>query len=102
MLVRIFRSIFLKLFRGTLTHDSVVLGVSPRGSLAVLKACQVYAALKGKNFVSPEDVKILCPYVLSHRIILKDNIRFRGVSNASVIEELLRTIEVPTEKWSNG
>lgn len=92
----------LKIVQGTLKHDSVVLGVSPRGSLAILKACQVYAALKGRNFVSPEDVKTLCPYVFSHRIILKDNIKFRGVTNSSIIEELLKTIPVPTEKWSNG
>ncbi len=90
----------LKIVDGTLKHDSVVLGVSPRGSLAMLKACQVYAALKGRNFVSPEDVKTLCPYVFSHRIILKDNIKFRGVTNASIIEEILATIEVPTEQWS--
>lgn len=91
----------LKIVEGTLKHDSVVLGVSPRGSLAILRACQVYAALKGNSFVSPEDVKLLCPYVFSHRIIIKDNLKFRGVTNDSIIEELLTTIEVPTEKWAN-
>jgi len=90
----------LRIVEGTLKHDSVVLGVSPRGSLAILKACQVFAALKGRNFVSPEDVKTLCPYVFSHRIILKDNIKYRGITNSSVIEEILMTIPVPTEKWS--
>jgi len=92
----------LKIVEGTLKHDSVVLGVSPRGSLAILKACQVYAALKGRSFVSPEDVKILSPYVFSHRIILKDNMRYKGVTNYSIIEELLKITPVPTEKWSNG
>lgn len=92
----------LEIADSTLKHDSVVLGVSPRGSLALLKACQAYAALKGREFVSPDDVKTLCTYVFSHRIILKDNLRFRGVTNSSIIQELLMTIEVPTEKWSNG
>jgi MoxR-like ATPase len=92
----------LKIVQGTLSDDSIILGVSPRGSLAILKACQAYAALKGRNFVSPEDVKTLCPYVFSHRIILKDNIRFRGVTNSSVIQKLLMAIPVPTEKWSKG
>jgi MoxR-like ATPase len=91
----------LKIVEGSLKHASVILGVSPRGSLALLKACQVYAAIKGRDFVTPEDVKLLSPYVLSHRIILKDNIRFRGVTNNSIIEELLNTIAVPTEKWSS-
>ena len=91
----------LKIVEGTLNHSSVVLGVSPRGSLALLKACQVYAAIKGRNFVTPEDVKLLSPYVLSHRIILKDKIKFMGVTSNSIIEELLNTIPVPTENWSS-
>jgi MoxR-like ATPase len=91
----------LKITEATIKHDSVVLGVSPRGSLALLKACQVYAALNGRNFVSPEDVKTLCSHVFSHRIILKDNIKFKGVSNSYVIKEILMTIDAPTEKWTN-
>lgn len=91
----------LKIVEGTLKHDSILLGVSPRGSLALLKACQVYAALKGRNFVSPEDVKTLCPYVLGHRIILNDNIKFRGVTNYSIIQEILMSTDVPTEEWSD-
>ena len=91
----------LKIVEGTLNHTSVVLGVSPRGSLALLKACQVYAAINGRNFVTPEDVKLLSPYVLSHRIILKDKIKFMGVTSNSIIEELLNTIPVPTENWSS-
>jgi MoxR-like ATPase len=92
----------LKIVEGTLKHESIVLGVSPRGSLALLKACQAYAAINGRTFVSPEDVKKLSIYVFSHRIIIKDNLRFMGISNSSIIEELLRSIEVPTEKWTNG
>lgn len=92
----------LKIVEGTLKHESIVLGVSPRGSLALLRACQAYVAIKGRTFVSPEDVKKLSIYVFSHRIIIKDNLRFMGISNSSIIEELLRSIEVPTEKWTNG
>ncbi|MBC8061406.1 MAG: MoxR family ATPase [Clostridiaceae bacterium] len=91
----------LKIVEATLNHASVILGVSPRGSLALLKTCQVYAAIKGRDFVTPEDVKLLCPYVLSHRIILKDNIKFRGVTSDDIIEEILNTIAVPTEKWAS-
>lgn len=92
----------LKIVEGTLKHESIVLGVSPRGSLALLRACQAYAAINGRTFVSPEDVKKLSIYVFSHRIIIKDNLRFMGISNSSIIEELLGSIVVPTEKWTNG
>lgn len=91
----------LQIVERTHKHESIVLGVSPRGSLALLRACQAYAAINGRTFVSPEDVKKLSIYVFSHRIIIKDNLRFMGISNSSIIEELLRSIEVPTEKWTN-
>lgn len=83
----------------TLKHPSIVLGVSPRGSIALLKACQCYASIRGREYVTPDDVKFMVPYVLAHRIIIKDNLRLKSVSNQSVLEEILASVEVPTEKW---
>lgn len=88
----------LKIVESTLNHEGIILGVSPRGSLALLKCCQVYAALKGRNYVTAEDVKFLSPYVLSHRIIIKDNMRMRGISNVSIIAGILESVAAPTEK----
>lgn len=90
----------LKLVEKTLDYDGVILGVSPRGSLALLKGCQAYAAVKGRNYVVPEDIKLLAPYILGHRLILKDSVRIRGTKGSHIINEILEEIEVPTEDWS--
>lgn len=90
----------LKIVDKTLKHESIVLGVSPRGSLALLKSCQAYAALQGREFVVPEDVKKMVPYVLAHRIIIKDNLRLRGKDSVTILDEILGEIAVPTESWS--
>jgi len=77
----------------TRSHDSVALGVSPRGSLAMAKAAQGYATLKGRDFVKPEDIKYLAPYVWPHRILL----RGRNTGKADIITDALAKIPVPTE-----
>ncbi|MDP4089404.1 MAG: MoxR family ATPase [Bacillota bacterium] len=89
----------LNIVNKTLVHSSVVLGVSPRGSIALLKACQCYAAVKGREYVTPEDVKFMVPYVLAHRMIIKDSLRLKSVSPQSVLNEILNTVDVPIEKW---
>lgn len=89
----------LKIVESTLKHEGVILGVSPRGSLALLKSSQVYAALNGRDYVTAEDVKFLSPFVLSHRIIIRDNLRMRGISNLSIISNILESVPAPTEKW---
>jgi MoxR-like ATPase len=90
----------LKIVDKTLKHESIVLGVSPRGSLALLKGCQAYAALQGREYVVPEDVKRMTPYVLAHRIIVRDNLRLRGKDSITILNEILGEIPVPTESWS--
>lgn len=91
----------LDVIEATRNNDSILMGVSPRGALSLLKCCQAYAALKGRDYVIPEDVKYLSPYVLNHRIILKDSLGIRGVSSISVINNILDEIKVPTEDWSH-
>jgi V/A-type H+-transporting ATPase subunit D len=61
---------------------------------------EAYAALQGRTYVIPEDVKQLAPYVLGHRIILKDNIRIRGTKGSHIINNILSETPVPTETWS--
>ncbi len=71
------------------------LGVSPRGSIGLLRACQATAALSGRNFVTPEDVKGLAPNVLAHRMILQPDAELRGVTAESLISRVLDAVPSP-------
>jgi len=77
----------------TRKHGSVALGVSPRGNLALARSAQGYAALQGRDFVRPEDIKYLAPYVWPHRLL----IRGRNTTKDQVITDALAKIPVPTE-----
>lgn len=77
----------------------IMLGVSPRGSQALLKAVQVYAILKGRDFVLPDDVKALAKNVLCHRILLTSAARIKDRYGESVIERILSQVPVPTEEF---
>ena len=86
------------LTQATRTAGNTVLGVSPRGSLAMLNAVRAYAMLHGRGWVIPEDVKALAVPVLAHRITLEQG-SFDYRSGAKLIENLLNRLPVPTEKW---
>ena len=79
----------------TRNSHHVYLGASPRASLWLLKVSKAYAALNGRDFVTPDDVKFLAPFVLNHRIILSHEKELEGASPEKVIDELVETIEVP-------
>lgn len=74
------------------------LGVSPRGSLALLKSAQSLAAIKGRNYVIPDDIKFLSAPVLSHRIIARNTLNSLE-ENYLIINSLVEAIDVPTENW---
>jgi MoxR-like ATPase len=74
---------------------AVALGASPRGSLALLHACQARAALQGRNFVKPDDVKALALVTLPHRVIVRPEQRIRGVTALSCVKEALERVRVP-------
>src|SRR6516165_3991579 len=84
------------LIRSSREHPDVLLGGSPRASLALYRSAQALAAIRGQSFITPDDVKRLAPAVLGHRLILKPESRLRKVTTASVIEELLDSAPVPT------
>jgi len=73
----------------------VYLGASPRASLWLLKASKAMAAMNGRDFVTPDDINLLAPYVLNHRIILSHEKELEGIPTEKVVEELIETIEVP-------
>lgn len=73
----------------------LVLGGSPRASIALLLASKTYAALEGRNYIVPDDVKLLTPHVYRHRILLKPEAEIEGLSADDVIERLLAAAEIP-------
>ncbi len=82
----------------TRTHDSVYLGASPRGSIGLMKAAQAYAYIHGRDYVIPDEVQYLAPFVLSHRIILKSEARFDGVTAEDVVNQVIARVPVPIQK----
>ncbi len=89
-------------------HPSLVAGSSPRGSLALMRASQAAAYVRGETFVRPHVVKRMAPFVLSHRVMLHPQVRISGATTERVIAEILGRIPVPTQlrespsSWSRG
>lgn len=81
--------------RATREHAGLELGASPRATLALHRAAQALAAQRGREYVTPDDVKYLAPWVLGHRLILTAQSRLRGQAADSVIEEVLNSVAVP-------
>ncbi|UYZ24287.1 AAA family ATPase [Mesobacillus jeotgali] len=79
-------------------HSSVYLGVSPRGSIALMKAAQAYAFIYGRDYVIPDDIQYLAPYVFAHRIILKSEARFEGITTEDVVNRVLARVPVPVQR----
>lgn len=82
----------------TRNNPYVYLGVSPRGSLALMKSCQAYALIKGRTYVTPDDVKYLAPFVFGHRIILKSEAKYEGITANEIVERILTRVSVPIER----
>lgn len=82
----------------TREYEGVVMGASPRGSIALTQAACGMAILEGRNFVTPDDVKRLAPYVLAHRMIMKNRSGAKGTTATDVIDEILHTVKVPKIK----
>ncbi|NCO53217.1 MAG: MoxR family ATPase [Deltaproteobacteria bacterium] len=79
----------------TRSHASVRFGISPRGSLGLMRSGQALAALRGRDYVLPDDIKLLAPHVLSHRLILKEQEQVKGLTSDEFIRQLLDLVPVP-------
>lgn len=86
----------LRIVHATRQHTDVEVGVSPRGTLALMKAAQGRAYLEGRMFVTPEDIKYMAPFVLSHRLVLTMEGSLKKTGR-QVVQELLSTVSVPVE-----
>lgn len=89
------REYILEIVGATRAHTAVSLGASPRGSLSLMYASQALAALSGREFVLPDDIKLMAAPVLAHRVIVRPEHRVKGLSAQAVIHEILQRIPVP-------
>jgi MoxR-like ATPase len=92
------REYVVQVARATRDHPAIELGASPRGTLSLYKTAQALAAIRGRAFVLPDDVKYLAPSVLTHRIIISPQTRLRGRRPEEVMAEIVDTVPVPVEK----
>jgi len=96
------RQYILEIVHGTRRHDDLNLGGSPRASIALFRTSQAMAALRGRNYVQPDDVKRVAPPVLTHRLILKPESRLRKMTPEEIVAEVMAEIAVPTISESNA
>ncbi|MBC8544239.1 MAG: AAA family ATPase [Clostridia bacterium] len=83
----------------TRNREEVALGVSPRGNIALLRAAQALAAIRGRAYVTPDEIKDLAIPVLGHRIILRSSMRSRSSQISGMIRDILDSTDVPMENW---
>jgi MoxR-like ATPase len=95
------RRYILNLVQATRAHPSLALGASPRGSLALFRIAQARAAMQGRDFVLPDDVKSIAVSCLSHRMVVNPENALGGETTISVVQELLRMVEVPLTDGQN-
>ena len=91
------RNYIVNVCRATRDHEDIELGASPRATMALYRTCQALAAVNGRGFVIPDDVKHMAPFVLTHRLIVNPQTRLRGRKPEQVIAEVVATVPVPVE-----
>lgn len=88
----------IELAHKTRNHGSIYLGVSPRGSIALMKAAQAKAFISGRDFVLPDDIQALVRPVFAHRIVLKAEAKFASISIDEIVEHIMELVPVPIQK----
>ena len=89
------REYIVAIANATRNHASIYLGASPRGSLALFRASQALAAMRGRGYVIPDDVKLLTKPTLAHRIIVTPAARVRAITSTAILDEILQSVPVP-------
>ncbi|TMC60207.1 MAG: MoxR family ATPase [Chloroflexi bacterium] len=92
------RDYVVAVVRATRQHPAVELGASPRGSLSLHRTAQALAAIRGRDFVIPDDVKYMAEFVLTHRLIISPQTRLRGRTADEILREIVNSVPVPVEK----
>ncbi len=91
------RNYIVNVCRATRDHEDIELGASPRATMALYRTCQSLAAIRGRDFVIPDDVKTMAPFVLTHRLMVNPQTRLRGRKPEDIIRDVVDTIPVPVE-----
>ncbi|ASK61195.1 AAA family ATPase [Virgibacillus phasianinus] len=91
----------INLVSATRKHPSIYLGVSPRGAIALMRASKALAYIYGRDYVLPDDVKYLAPFVLSHRIILSSEAKYEGMTSDDVLASVVLNTYIPIRKDFN-
>lgn len=92
------KNFIVSLIAQTRKDPAISLGVSPRGSIALMRAAKAYAYVKGRDYIIPDDVQFLAPYVLSHRMLLTSKAKYEGVTVEQIVHRLVQTTPVPIRK----
>lgn len=92
------RQYLVRIVHATRRHEELALGASPRASIALYRTAQCLAALEGREFVIPDDVKFVAEAILAHRVILSSEARLRGRAVEDLIDDLLGSIPAPVER----
>ncbi|MDI7743659.1 MoxR family ATPase [Lysinibacillus fusiformis] len=94
------KSYIVQLARATRSVSEVYLGVSPRASIALMKAAQAYAKMQDRDYVKPDDVQYLAPFVFGHRIILKPEARYEGVTTEEILNRIIAKSVIPIKRYA--
>ena len=90
------RQYLMQIVHDTREHEDLTLGASPRASIAMFRTAQAMAAVRGRSFVQPDDIKRVAGPILNHRVILKPDSRLRKITAESIVQEIVAGIAVPT------
>jgi MoxR-like ATPase len=91
------RNYLVNVCRATRTHEDIALGASPRATMALYRTSQARAAIEDRRFVIPDDVKVMAPYVLTHRLVVNPQTRLRGRAAEDILREVVDTVPVPVD-----
>jgi MoxR-like ATPase len=91
------RDYIVRVARATREHPEIDLGASPRATLALYQTSQAWAAIAGRDYVIPDDVKALAPHVLTHRLMISPQAQLRGRQPAELVDDVVDTVAVPVE-----
>jgi MoxR-like ATPase len=91
------RHYIVNVCRLTREHEDIELGASPRATMALYRTCQALAAIRGRDYVIPDDVKTMAPHVLTHRLVVSPQTRLRGRKPEEIVRQLVEAVAVPVE-----